>query len=99
ITGWCVTSPSSPGPPVTSPHTTSRSYAMPSSTMPDTCEHCPPLCPACNGTGVERGLYAGEDTPDCSACGGTGLTASPAFTPGRTSNPGGEAERGLGSGL
>lgn len=44
------------------------------SRMPDTCEHCPPLCPHCNGTGAEHGLYAGEDTPDCSACGGTGVS-------------------------
>lgn len=42
--------------------------------MPDICEHCPPLCPACSGTGVERGLYAGEDTPDCSVCKGTGVS-------------------------
>mgnify|MGYP001300187001 CR=1 FL=1 len=47
---------------------------MPSSTMPDICEHCPPFCPHCSGTGVERGLYAGEDTPDCSVCKGTGVS-------------------------
>lgn len=47
---------------------------MPSSTMPDTPDCCPDICPHCSGTGVERGLYAGEDTPDCSVCKGTGVS-------------------------